>query len=110
MEAFLRRLDSDLHPVLRESGLECAEAEKGGKDQSKLLRNLDSKQRRALTLFQRSREIAAKDVAGMFGYKPRTAALLCQRWVEKGFLETTDPAKKSRRYKLGDTYASIVDD
>ncbi len=30
------------------------EAEKGGKDQSKLLRNLDSKQRRALTLFQKS--------------------------------------------------------
>ena len=86
------------------------EAEKGGRDQSKLLRNLDSKQRRALTLFQKSREIAAKDVADLFGYKPRTAALLCQRWVEKGFLETTDPAKKSRRYKLGGTYAAIVDE
>ncbi len=86
------------------------EGQKGGKDQSKLIRNLDSKQRRALTLFQKSREIAAKDVADLFGHKPRTAALLCQRWVEKGFLETTDPAKKSRRYKLGDTYASIVDE
>ena len=86
------------------------EAEKGGKDRSKLMRNLDSKQRRALTLFQESREIAAKDVAGLFGYKPRTAALLCQRWVEQGFLETTDPAKKSRRYQLGGTYAQIVDE
>src|SRR5713226_6053085 len=86
------------------------EAEKGRKDQSKLLRNLDSKQRRALALFQRSREIAARDVADLFGYRPRTAALLCQRWVEKGFLETTDPAKKTRRYKLGATYASIVDE
>jgi Fic family protein len=86
------------------------EAEKGGKDQSKLLRNLDSKQRRALTLFQKSREIAARDVADLFGYKPRTAALLCQRWVEQGFLETADPAKKSRRYILGDTYAAIVDE
>jgi Fic family protein len=86
-----------------------AEAEKGGKDQSKLLRDLDSKQRPALTLFQKSREITARDVAGLFGYKPRTAALLCQRWVEKGFLETTDPAKKSRRYKLGEKYTSIVD-
>jgi Fic family protein len=86
------------------------EAEKGGKDQSKLLRNLDSKQRRALTLFQQSREITAKDVAGLFGYRPRTAALLCQRWVEKGFLETTDPARKSRRYKLAGTYAAIVDE
>ncbi len=86
------------------------EAEKGGKDQSKLLRDLDAKQRRALTLFQKSREITARDVASLFGYKPRTAALLCQRWVEKGFLETTDPAKKSRHYKLGDTYAAIVDE
>jgi len=86
------------------------EAEKGGKDQSGLLRDLDSKQRRALSLFQSSREIAAKDVASLFGYKPRTAALLCQRWVQKGFLEATDPAKKSRRYQLGYTYASIVDE
>src|SRR5882762_3531076 len=86
------------------------EAEKGGQDQSRLLRNLDSKQRRGLTLFQKSREIAAKDVADLFGYKPRMAALLCQRWVERGFLETTDPAKKSRRYKLGDPYAAIVDE
>jgi Fic family protein len=85
------------------------EAEKGSKDQSKLLRSLDSKQRRALALFRKSREIAAKDVAALFGYKPRTAALLCQRWVEKGFFETTDPAKKSRRYKLGDPWAGIVD-
>jgi Fic family protein len=86
------------------------EAERGGKDQFRLLRNLDSKQRRALTLFQKSQEIAAKDVADLFGYKSRTAALLCQRWVQKGFLVTTDPAKKSRRYKLGDTYAAIVDE
>ena len=86
------------------------EAERGGKDQSKLLRNLDNKQRLALTLFKESREITAKDVAGLFGYQPRTAALLCQRWVENGFLETTNPAKKSRRYKLGDMYATIVDE
>jgi len=86
------------------------EARKGGKDQSKLLRNLDAKQRQALTLFQSSREITAKDVGELFGYKPRTAALLCQRWVANGFLETTDPAKKSRRYKLDETYASIVDE
>jgi Fic family protein len=86
------------------------EAERGGRDHSKLLRNLDSKQRTALKLFQNSREIAAKDLAGLFGYQPRTAALLCQRWVEKGFLETTDPAKKTRRYKLGEPYAAIIDE
>jgi Fic family protein len=86
------------------------EAERGGKDRSKLLRNLDSRQRRALTLFETSIEITGRDVAGLFGYKPRNAALLCRRWVEQGFLETTDPAKKSRRYKLSDTYVSVVDE
>ncbi len=86
------------------------EAERGRKDQSKLLRNLDARQRRALTLFQESRSITAKDVAELFGYRPRTAALLCQRWVQDGFLETIDPAKKSRRYKLPDTYEAILDE
>ena len=47
-----------------------SEAERGGKDQSKVLRNLDAKQRRALTLFQKSREMTAKDIAQLFGYKP----------------------------------------
>jgi Fic family protein len=86
------------------------EAERGGRDQSKLLRNLDPKQRRALTLFQKAREITAKDVAELFGYRPRTAALLCQRWVEQSFLKTTDAAKKSRRYQLGSAYASVLDE
>jgi len=86
------------------------EAERGGKDQSRLLRNLDSKQRRALILFQRSREITSKDIAELFGYRPRTAALLCQRWVGNGFLETSDPAKKSGRYKLSETYATRLDE
>jgi hypothetical protein len=39
------------------------EAEKGGKDRPNLLRDLDSKQRRVLPLFRKSREIAAKDIA-----------------------------------------------
>jgi Fic family protein len=86
------------------------EAEKGGRDQSRLLRNLEAKQRRAVSLFQKSREITARDIADLFGYKPRTATSLCQRWVENGFLETTDPAKKSRRYRLGDVYAAMVDE
>jgi len=75
-----------------------------------LLRNLDPKQLRALTLFQKSRELTAKDVANLFGYRPRTAALLCQRWVEQGFLKTVDPAKKLRRYELGGAYTTIVDE
>jgi hypothetical protein len=34
---------------------------------------------------------------------------LCQRWVESGFLEVTDPARKSRRYRLNDVYEVMLD-
>jgi len=81
----------------------------GGKDRAVLLRTLDARQRRALTLFQESREIAARQIAELFGLKPRGAALVCQHWVAAGFLEVTNPSKKSRRYKLGDAYEAIVE-
>jgi Fic family protein len=87
-----------------------AESITGAKDQSKLLRNLDSKQRRAFTLFQKSREIRSKDIADLFGYKPRTASALCQKWVEDGFMEITNSAKKSRRYKLSKMYEAVFED
>jgi Fic family protein len=87
-----------------------SEAARGSRDQSALLRNLDAKQRLTLSLFQQSREITAKDIAGLFGYRPRMAALLCQRWVENGFLEISNSSKKSRRYQLDDSYSAILDD
>jgi len=87
----------------------AAESATGAQDQSKLLRNLDARQRRALGLFRKSREITAKDIAELFGYKPRTASAICQKWVESGFIEVADPAKKSRRYRLGKSYETIVD-
>ena len=59
--------------------------------------------------FRQSREITAKEVGELFGFQPRTAALLCQRWVESGFLEATDPARKSRRYRLNDVYEAMLD-
>jgi Fic family protein len=85
------------------------EARRGGKDQTRALRDLDARQRKALSLFAASREITAREIAKPFGYQPRTASLICQRWVERGFLEMTNPAKTSRRYKLSDRYAAIVE-
>ncbi len=84
------------------------EAGRGGKDQSRLLRGLDAKQRRALVLFEQSKEITAKEIGALFGYKPRTATLLCHRWVKGGFLRIADPARKSRKYRLADQYEEVV--
>jgi Fic family protein len=85
------------------------EAAKGGRDHTGLLRTLDARQRRALALFRESREVAAKEIGTLFGLKPRSAALLCKRWVDAGFLEVTNQSKKSRRYKLCKEYEAIVE-
>lgn len=87
-----------------------SESAKGSGDRSNLLRYLDARQRKALTLFRRSREVTAREIGALFGFQPRTAALLCQRWVQAGFLEITNAAKKSRRYKLAEMYESMLDE
>ncbi len=84
------------------------EAQRGGQDPSILLRNLDPRQRKALTLFRRSREIAAKDIADLFGFKARAAAQLCQRWTEAGFLEIANASFRSRRYRLASEYEAVI--
>ena len=40
-------------------------------DRSKLLRTLDAKQRKALTLFEQSLEVTAKEIAALFGLQQR---------------------------------------
>ncbi|MBN1932688.1 MAG: Fic family protein [Desulfobacterales bacterium] len=80
----------------------------GGKDQTMLLRTLDAKQRKVLPLFQNTQEIGAKDVAILFGYAPRTASLLCHKWVDAGFFEITSKSKKTRRYKLAKDYEAMI--
>ena len=86
----------------RESGM-------GGYDQSPLLRNLDAKQKKALTLFKDSREVTAKDIAALFGFHQQTTSLLCRRWVAEGFLVTADASRKSRRYRLSKEYEQMFD-
>ncbi len=84
-----------------------SESARGGKEQTKLLRGLDAQQRKALARFLRSREGAGKEIGALFGFQPSTAALLCQCWVGGGFLEVTDPARTSRRYRLNDVYEAM---
>lgn len=76
------------------------EMKQGVKDLSSGLRKLDPRQRIALTLFEKQEVITALDIAKLFNLKARTARLICQQWVEKGFLIIIDPAKKSRKYGL----------
>jgi Fic family protein len=84
------------------------EALSGAGDRSQLLRSLDTKQRKVLTLFERSREVTAKEIAELFGFQQRTASALCQRWAAVGFLVVTDASKKARRYRLSDEVEAKV--
>lgn len=78
------------------------EAAKGGGDQSRLLRDLDPKQRKAIPLFAKSKEVTARQIAALFGVKQRAASALCQRWAEEGFLVVANASNKARRYRLAD--------
>ncbi len=77
-------------------------------DQSNLIRKLDPRQRKALTLFQEYETITAKQVGLLFGYKARTSALLCKEWVENGFLKIADFSNKGRKYRLAKEYAALL--
>ena len=86
-----------------------AEAEsQGSADQSTLLRQLDPRQRRALSLFQQSEVVTSKQIGELFGFKPRTSAQICKDWVESGFLEVVDPSNRARKYKLSEPYEELI--
>jgi hypothetical protein len=44
----------------------------------------------------------------LFGLKARAAAVLCQRWVEEGYLVVSNASKKSRRYRLAAEYEALI--
>ena len=70
------------------------------KDQSKRLRSLDPKKRRALELFRKSEIITSRQIGELFGFKTKSSSNLCKLWVEEGFLEIVNPSNKNRSYRL----------
>lgn len=81
----------------------------GDKDQSKVLRKLDPKQRKALELFQDYEIITTQQLADLFGFKPRSTNNLCKKWVEDGFLEVEDESRKARKYRLSARYCQLIE-
>jgi Fic family protein len=83
-------------------------AKSGSKDQSSLLRQLDVRQRKILVLFEKNEKITAPQVGKLLKLQPRTASELCRNWVIAGFLITSDPAKKSRKYILHKKFLRLI--
>lgn len=80
----------------------------GHPDQSAALRSLAPQQRQVLRLFLDQAEITAKDIAQYFSLSARQARHLCQKWTADGFLEISDPAFKTRKYRLIPKYEKLV--
>lgn len=79
----------------------------GVQDAQDVLRLLDVRQQRVLSLFTRHDVITAKQIAMLLNLQSRTISLLCNQWVEQGFLVVEDPSRKGRKYRLADKYSVI---
>jgi Fic family protein len=77
-------------------------------DHSHLLRELDERQRRVLTLFQDSRFITTRQIATLLKIHPRSALNLCHRWIDEGFIAQQGTSKKLRKYELADRWIELV--
>ena len=84
------------------------EALKGADDRASILRKLDARQRKALELFKESELITANNIASLFGVKPRSARVICQKWVDAQFIEVRNPAKRNRSYALADQWQKLL--
>jgi Fic family protein len=76
-------------------------------DHTKLLRELDAKQKRILDFFRESRFLTTREIAEHLGVTPRTALNVCHTWLENGFI-LSHGEKKNRRYELTDTWVELL--
>ncbi len=77
-------------------------------DHSVLLRELDQRQKQALSLFGKSRYVTTREIADLLGIHIRTALNLCKKWVESGFVIQHGTANKSRKYELADKWVELI--
>jgi Fic family protein len=92
---------------VRRRALKAAGA--GAQDQSKAMRRLDPRQRKALELFRGSNIINSRDIEALFGISQRASRNLLAAWVKDGFIRIADPAKKTRRYSLPVEFNELLD-
>jgi len=77
-------------------------------DKSKLLYELDTRQKRTLELFIKQKVIKAADIGLILGISTRAANNICNIWVEQGFIIPTREGKRGRGYVLGEKFEGLV--
>jgi Fic family protein len=69
-----------------------------------LLRELDPRQRRLLSLFKAQGSATSEEMASYLKMSQRTVVALAREWVVSGFIEVQNPSRKTRSYKLAEKY------
>ena len=77
-------------------------------DKSPILRQLDIKQRKALELFVEYKEITSAQLAGYMGISEQSARILLKKWIDDGFIELANTAKKNRTYALSENFENLM--
>ncbi len=70
-----------------------------------LLRELDPRQRRLLSLFKDQGSATSEEMANYLKMSQRTVVALARQWVASGFLEIQNPSRKTRSYRLAEKYS-----
>lgn len=105
IEYFIGGMTLSFEKVIKQMSLSELD---GQADHSHLHRKLDAKQRKALELFQKWDIVTSAQIGELFGFKPRTSAALCKKWVEEEFLEIVNFTNKSRKYKLAKPFDELI--
>lgn len=74
-----------------------------------LLRSLDHRARRVLSLFSTQEFIKSSDVASLLGISVRQTRDLLSGWVSDGWIEIADPSKRGRKYRLAKEYRVLLE-
>lgn len=75
---------------------------------SALLRKLDHRARRVLSLFADREFIRSGQVARLLGLSERQARDLLAAWAGQGWLEVADASRKGRKYRLAKAYEDLL--
>jgi Fic family protein len=73
-----------------------------------LLRTLDYRARRVITLFSTQELIHSAEVASLLGVSIRQTRDILSKWVEQGWIVMVDSSKKGRNYRLAEKYLSLL--
>ena len=68
--------------------------------ETKKMRELRPQQRQVLSLFEKNKEVTAKEIAEHLGIKHQSIRTIVKNWIENEFIEVMSSSKKTRTYAL----------